>query len=46
MEVVKERRPDLLVVGARGLNAVEAFLLGSVSGRMLRYAPCSVLVAR
>jgi nucleotide-binding universal stress UspA family protein len=46
LEVVKERAPDLLVVGARGLNAVEAFLLGSVSGRLLRYAPCSVLVAR
>jgi nucleotide-binding universal stress UspA family protein len=46
LEAVKERKPDLLVVGARGLNAVESFLLGSVSGRMLRYAPCSVLVAR
>lgn len=46
LEVVKERRPDLLVVGARGLNAVSAFLLGSVSARLLRYAPCSVLIAR
>lgn len=46
LEAVKERQPDLLVVGARGLNAVAAFLLGSVSGRMLRYAPCSVLIAR
>lgn len=46
LEAVKERHPDLLVVGARGLNAIQSFLLGSVSGRMLRYAPCSVLVAR
>jgi nucleotide-binding universal stress UspA family protein len=37
---------DLIVTGARGLSPAREFLLGSVSGRILRYAPCSVLLAR
>jgi nucleotide-binding universal stress UspA family protein len=41
-----EANADLIVVGARGVSPVREFLLGSVSGRILRYAPCSVLVAR
>jgi len=34
------------VVGSHGKGAMESFLLGSVSERVARYAPCSVLVAR
>ena len=37
---------DLVIVGSRGLNAVERFLSGSVSGRVVSHAPCSVLVVR
>jgi nucleotide-binding universal stress UspA family protein len=37
---------DLVVVGAQGMNAIERFLLGSVSARVARYAPCPVLVVR
>lgn len=36
---------DLIVVGARGIGAPHRFLLGSVSDRVVKYAPCSVLVA-
>ncbi len=48
-EVVKaaaERRADLVVMGARGLNPILAWLLGSVSHHVVRYAPCSVLVVK
>jgi nucleotide-binding universal stress UspA family protein len=42
----QEARADLLVVGAANRSAVGRLLLGSVSGRVLSHAPCSVLVAR
>lgn len=37
---------DLLVVGARGHNAAQRFLLGSVSDRVMHHAPCPTLVVR
>jgi nucleotide-binding universal stress UspA family protein len=37
---------DLIVVGHRGLSPIKAFLLGSVSSRVVTHAPCSVLVVR
>jgi nucleotide-binding universal stress UspA family protein len=37
---------DLIVVGARGLGAVTAFLVGSVSLGVARHAPCAVLVCK
>jgi nucleotide-binding universal stress UspA family protein len=37
---------DLIVVGRRGLSALEKMVMGSVSERVLRYAPCPVLVTR
>jgi nucleotide-binding universal stress UspA family protein len=37
---------DLIVVGAQGLSALDRFLIGSVSERLLRHAPCSVLCVR
>jgi nucleotide-binding universal stress UspA family protein len=46
LRVAKERDVELVVVGARGLSGIQEFLLGSVSGRVLQYAHCSVLIAR
>lgn len=37
---------DLIMVGQSGLNAVERFMLGSVSGYVIRQAPCDVLIVR
>ena len=35
---------DLVSIGARGMNVLERFLLGSTSEKVLSHAPCSVLV--
>lgn len=37
---------DLIICGATGMNAVERFLMGSVSESITRYAKCDVLVVR
>lgn len=37
---------DLIICGATGLNAVERFLIGSVSEAIIRSAKCDVLVIR
>jgi nucleotide-binding universal stress UspA family protein len=37
---------DLVVVGSRGLGGIERLVVGSVSGAVIRCAPCSVLVVR
>lgn len=48
-EIIRAARDhgfELIVVGHRGLSPVKAFLLGSVSNRIVSHAPCSVLVVR
>lgn len=37
---------DLIIVGQTGLNAVERWMLGSVSQYILRTAPCDVLIVK
>ena len=37
---------DLLVVGTRGRTGLVAMLIGSVAERVVRHAPCTVLVVR
>jgi len=37
---------DLIIIGTRGATGISRFLLGSVSSRVVKYAPCSVLVVR
>lgn len=43
--LAKTEQVDLVSIGARGMNGLERFLLGSTSEKVLRRAPCSVLVA-
>ena len=45
-DLARKHRVDLIICGATGLNAVERFLIGSVSEHITRYAPCDVLVVR
>src|SRR5690625_279967 len=45
-EIAPEHEADLIIVGATGLNAVERFLIGSVSESVARYAKCDVLIVR
>ncbi len=42
----EEHSTDLIVLGARGRSPSQRFLLGSVSQRVAKHAPCSVLVTR
>jgi nucleotide-binding universal stress UspA family protein len=42
----RETRTDLIIVGSANRSPLGRLFLGSVSGRVLSHAPCSVLVAR
>lgn|SRR5512139_1516394 len=39
-------KTDLIVMGHRGMSALKRFVVGSVAGRVVAYAPCSVMVVR
>lgn len=45
-DIAKRVEADLIICGATGLNAVERFLIGSVSESIVRYSPCDTLVVR
>ena len=40
------RRGGLIVMGSRGLDAMDRLLLGSVSTQVVTHAPCSVLIVK
>lgn len=40
------KKTSLIVMGSRGLSALDRFILGSVSGKVVHHAPCSVLVIK
>jgi nucleotide-binding universal stress UspA family protein len=42
----EENRPDLVVVGSRGMNDLPGYLLGSISRTVLTHGPCSVLTVK
>ncbi|MFK5635896.1 MULTISPECIES: universal stress protein [unclassified Ornithinimicrobium] len=44
IDVARREAADLVVVGGRGLGAVQRFLRGSVSARVAVHAPMSVLI--
>jgi len=41
-----KEKPDLLVMGSRGLSTGRRLFLGSVSDALVHHAPCPVLVVR
>jgi len=46
LKTAERIRADLVVMGSRGLTGMKRLLLGSVSHKVVRHAPCSVLVVR
>lgn len=44
LAVAESTEADLIVVGARGLGAVERFVRGSVSTKVAHHSPCDVLI--
>ena len=46
IQYAKDHEIDLIVSGGRGLGTIKSWLLGSVSRKLLHYAPCSVMVVK
>jgi nucleotide-binding universal stress UspA family protein len=46
LETAKKMKVDLVVVGSHGRHGAKKFLLGSVSSKVVEYAPCPVLVIK
>lgn len=46
MKVAAKQHTDMIVMGAKGLSALDRIVLGSVSTRVVQYASCPVLVVR
>ncbi len=42
----KNHEVDLLVAGSRGLSRISGWLMGSVSRKLVNFAPCSVLIVK
>ncbi len=46
LRFAEEQDVDLIVIATHGLSAIEHFLLGGVTEKVIRRAPCPVLVTR
>jgi nucleotide-binding universal stress UspA family protein len=46
VETARDRHVDLIVMGTHGRTGLKHVLLGSVAERVVRLAPCPVLVVR
>jgi nucleotide-binding universal stress UspA family protein len=45
-DFAKDNGVDLIVMGSLGKSGIEKLLLGSVASRVIRHAPCPVLVVK
>ena len=45
-DTAREQKADLIVIGTHGFTGLKHLLLGSTAERVIRHAPCSVLVVR
>ena len=46
VQVAKDQRADLIVIGSRGLAGKTRSFLGSTASQVVTYSPCSVLVVK
>jgi len=46
LDMAEDFNYDLIVVGAKGYSRLQHVLIGSTAEKVLRYAPCSLLVVR
>jgi nucleotide-binding universal stress UspA family protein len=46
LDAARESESDVIVVGSRGHSAIREMVLGGITHRILRHAPCNVLCAR
>ncbi|MCH9662988.1 MAG: universal stress protein [Gammaproteobacteria bacterium] len=46
VETAKAKQADLIVMGTHGRTGMNHFLIGSVAERVVRLAPCPVMVSR
>jgi nucleotide-binding universal stress UspA family protein len=46
LEIAEARKPDLIVLGAKGLRSTASILLGGVAQQVIEYACCPVLIMR
>jgi nucleotide-binding universal stress UspA family protein len=46
LSVAGVRKADLIVLGTRGMGSLKGVIFGSVSNKVMHYAPCPVMVVR
>jgi nucleotide-binding universal stress UspA family protein len=46
LDLMENELVDLLVIGSRGLGALSGLVMGSVSQKLVRLAPCPVLIVK
>ena len=46
VEYAEKNGIDLIIIGNKGAGAVERFLIGSVSSKVVSHSPCSVMVVK
>jgi nucleotide-binding universal stress UspA family protein len=46
VEYVNKSNADIVVIGSRGLNKLQEFVLGSVSHKVAKHANCPVLIVK
>lgn len=46
VEIAKQKKADLIVMGSHGRTGLTRLLMGSVTSRVIGHAPCSVLVVK
>jgi nucleotide-binding universal stress UspA family protein len=46
IKYAEEQKPDLIIIGAKGLRTTAGILVGGVAQQVVEYAPCPVLVVR